>query len=156
MLKGEEGITRRSDRAQEGEARGLTAWRPLARDLGKNDARGVGSKMEKRKRGLQAPLGESGRGWWLEAGGVKPPLVSLVAKAEHREEGPREGLMLVAGDRREGKLQPAASSGSWVRHLWKSPSGGFYFLSERGRRAPSLEKMLRFEEREREAAVRLG
>lgn len=68
-------------------------------------------------------------------------------EARGREEGPRKGLMTGAKANYGRQLGQAPC---------KSPPGGFCFLSEGGRRALLLEKVLRFEEIEGEVAVRPG
>lgn len=63
-----------------------------------------------------------GGGWRLEAS----PRPSVHSKGLRR---------LTPRDGRACQLRPAALGGSWAGCPWKSPSGGFHFLCERGRRA---------------------
>lgn len=75
-------------------------------------------------------------GWRLETGWS-----SALARSEHRQGWPCPGAQTLDGRGQEGRRQLG-------RAPWKSPSGGFCFLSERGRGCLLLGRPLRVGEQE--------
>ena len=83
-------------------------------------------------------------GWRLETGWG-----SAMARSEHRQGWPRPGAQTLDARGREGR-RAMTSCSRWQlgRAPWKSPSGGFCFLSERGRGCLLLGRPLAVGEQE--------